>query len=161
VRAEAKMVWLSQGTQLEYFEGTGEASEGVLMHTSWHPSAPFEGELGGEPFTNADFVRIFGERNGGTVPDEDVAIPFAVCQAIAQAMEGAGSAENAAVGEWLAARTEAEPVRTILGRFAWDERGLPVGKPFLMAQWQGGDLKFVYPTDEFDAADMTYPKGGF
>lgn len=161
VRAEAKMVWLSQGTQAEYHEGTGEASEGVLIHTSWHQDAPFQSTLAGAPFSNQDFVAAY-QAEFGTMPDEDVAIPFAVCQGIAQAMEGAGSAENAEFSAWLSARTPEDPVSTILGRFAWDERGLPVGKPFLMVQWAGGELKFIYPTDEFEGvAEMSYPKGKF
>lgn len=160
VRAEAKMVWLSQGTQAEFYEGTGSSSQGILMHTSWHEDAPFTGVLAGQPFSNQDFVKVFEERNGA-LPDEDAAIPFAVCQAMAQATEGAGTTDNAKIGEWLSARTEDDPVRTILGRFAWDDKGLPVNKPFLMAQWQDGQLKFVYPTDEFEASKMIYPKGGF
>lgn len=162
VRAEPKMVYLSQGTQSEYFEGVGAASNAVLIHTSWHPNAPFEGTLGGQPFTNQDFISAF-EAEYGFQPDEDAAIPFAVCQGMAQAIEGAGTTDQAKVDEWLQARTAEDPVRTILGRFQWDERGLPVGKPFLMAQWQNnGELNFVYPTDEFPGtAELIYPKQGW
>ncbi|MGF1476459.1 MAG: amino acid ABC transporter substrate-binding protein [Geminicoccaceae bacterium] len=161
VRAEPKLVYFSQGTQAEYHEGTGASSDGVLVHTSWHQDAPFEATLAGEAFSNADFVTAFEEAYG-QAPDEDSAIPFAVCQGIEQAMIGAGSTDNAAMGEWLSARTKDDPVRTILGRFNWDEVGLPDDKPFLMTQWNGGELQFVYPTDEFDGyQDMSYPKGGF
>lgn len=161
VRAEPKLVYFSQGTQAEYAEGVGTAGDGVLVHTSWHPDAPFEGELAGEPFSNADFVAAFEERFG-TTPDEDSAIPFAVCQGIEQAIRGVGSTDNTAIGDWLSARTYEEPVRTVLGRFAWDERGLPADKPFLMTQWQGGELEFVYPTDEFEGvAEVSYPKSGW
>ncbi|MDE0113531.1 MAG: amino acid ABC transporter substrate-binding protein [Albidovulum sp.] len=161
VGSEPKMVYFSQGTQSEYLEGTGESSNGVLVHTSWHKDAPFESVLGGEPFSNADFVAAF-EEEYGEIPDEDSAIPFAVCQGIEQGIAGAGTVDNAAVGEWLSARTRDDPVHTILGRFSWDEVGLPVGKPFLMTQWNGGELQFIYPTDEFAGVmPMTYPKGGF
>lgn len=161
VQATAKLVYLSQGTQAEYLEGTGTAGEGVLVHTSWHKDAPFDSILGGEPFSNADFVAAY-QAAYGEIPDEDAAIPFAVCQGIEQAILGAGSTDNKAMGAWLTARTKDEPVRTILGRFNWDESGLPVDKPFLMTQWQGGQLQFVYPTDEFEGVSaLTYPKGGF
>lgn len=161
VRAEPKLVYLSQGTQAEYLEGTGESSNGVLVHTSWHKDAPFQSTLAGQPFTNQDFVATF-EAAYGSTPDEDSAIPFAVCQGIEQAIIGAGSTDNAAMGDWLKARTKEDAVRTILGRFSWDEVGLPNDKPFLMTQWNDGELQFVYPTDEFDGVkDMTYPKGGF
>lgn len=159
VRTEPKMVYLSQGTQAEYYEGLGASSDGVLVHTSWHAEAPFEGMLGGEPYGNADFVAAF-EETFGLPADEDSAIPFAVCQAIEQAMVGTGGTDNAEMGEWLSSRTVEDPVRTILGRFAWEDNGLPKGKAFLMAQWQDdGNLRFVYPTDEFEGvAELVHPK---
>lgn len=160
VRAEPKMVYYSQGTQVEFYEGTQEASEAILMHTSWHPDAPYVGLLGGEEFSNADFVAEFTKRNG-IAPDEDAAIPFAVCQGMEQAITGAGEADNAKMGAWLEARTEAEPVRTVLGAFHWDDVGLPIDKPFMVAQWNGGELQFVYPTDEFQTSPLNYPKNGF
>ncbi len=161
VQAEPKMVYFSQGTQSEYLEGTGESSNSVLVHTSWHPAVPFQGLLAGEPFSNQDFVEAFNAAYG-QAPDEDSAIPFAVCQGIEQAILGAGSTDNDEMSAWLKARTVDDPVRTILGRFAWDERGLPKNKPFLMSQWNDGELQFVYPTDEFEGVqNMTYPKQGF
>ena len=160
VRARPKMVYYSQGTQAEFLEGTGEASDSILMHTSCHPSAPYVGLLAGEEFSNQDFLTAF-EAAFGSPPDEDSAIPFAVCQGIEQSIIGAGVADNAAMGEWLSARTADDPVHTILGRFNWDKVGLPEGKPFLMAQWNGGELQFVYPTDEFDTSPLTHPKDGF
>ncbi|WP_417689406.1 amino acid ABC transporter substrate-binding protein [Roseibium sp.] len=161
VRAEPKLVYFSQGTQAEYLEGTGSSAEGVLVHTSWHKDAPFQSTLGGKDFSNSDFVAAY-QAKFGSAPDEDAAIPFAVCQGIEQAMIGAGSTDNQAMGKWLSARTKDEPVRTILGRFNWDEIGLPANKPFLMTQWNDGELQFVYPTDEFEGvASMTYPKGSF
>ena len=160
VRAEPKMVYYSQGTQAEFLEGTGEASDAILMHTSWHKDAPFNGVLVGEAFSNQDFVEAYVARFGNE-PDEDAAIPFAVCQGIEQAIIGAGSTDQDAMATWMKARTTDDPVRTILGRFSWDERGLPVNKPFLMSQWNGGELQFVYPTGEFEVAPMVYPKEGF
>ncbi len=161
VRAEPKMVYYSQGTQSEFYEGTGDASESVMTHTSWHPEVPFVGVLGGEEFTNREFVDAF-KAKFDEMPDEDSAIPFAVCQGIEQAILGAGSTDNGEMAAWLKARTNDDPVRTILGRFSWDSRGLAIDKPFLMAQWNGGELQFIYPTDEFPGvAMMSYPKQGF
>jgi branched-chain amino acid transport system substrate-binding protein len=158
VKAQPKMLYLSQGTQAEFQQGVGDAAEGVVMHTSWHPAVPFEGTLAGQPFTNQDFQTAFQAKYGAP-PDEDSAIPFAVCQGMEQAIRGAGTTDNVKLSEWLHARTEADAVRTVLGPFAWDERGLPVGRPFLEAQWQGGELKFVYPTDEFEGVSpLVYPK---
>ena len=84
---------------------------------------------------------------------------FALCQGMEQAMLGAGTTDNGKMAEWLHARTKSDPVRTVLGPFAWDERGLPKNRPFLVEQWQHGQLKFIYPTDEFeDVAKIEYPK---
>jgi branched-chain amino acid transport system substrate-binding protein len=155
---QPKAVYLSQGTQLEYLEGVGEAANGVMIHSAWHPLATWEGVLAGQPFTNQDFIAAY-EAKYGVAPDEDVAIPFALCQGMAQGVEGAGTTDNPAIAAWLHARTEADPVQTILGPFHWDEKGLPVGKPYLMTQWQNGELNFVYPLDEFEGvSDFIYPK---
>lgn len=155
---QPKAVYLSQGTQSEFLEGVGDAANGVMIHAAWHPEATWTGELGGEPITNQDFIAAY-EAKHDSEPDEDVAIPFAVCQGMEQAIRGAGTTDNAALSEWLHARTAEEPVKTITGPFNWDERGLPVGKSFLMTQWQDGELKFVYPLDEFEGvSDLLHPK---
>jgi branched-chain amino acid transport system substrate-binding protein len=126
VGATPKLVYLSQGAQTEFIEGVGkEAADGVLIHTTWHKDVPFESTLAGKPFNNADFVKAFTAEYS-VEPDEDSAIPFAVCQGIEQAILGAGTTDNAKMGEWLHARTKEDPVRTVLGRFSWDDVGLPV-----------------------------------
>lgn len=162
VGATPKLVYLSQGAQTEFIEGVGkEAADGVLIHTTWHKDVPFESTLAGKPFNNADFVKAFTTEYN-VEPDEDSAIPFAVCQGIEQAILGAGTTDNAKMGEWLHARTKDDPVRTVLGRFSWDEVGLPVEKSHIMTQWQDGSLKFVYPTGEFEGVSpFSYPKNGF
>jgi branched-chain amino acid transport system substrate-binding protein len=158
VKAPVKLLYLSQGTQAEYLEGTGKAADGVMMLTSWHEAAPFEGSLAGKPFSNADFLKAYAAKYGHSA-DEDSAIPFAVCQGIEQAILGTGTTDNAKLSQWLHARTKADPVRTVLGPFSWDERGLPEDRPFLMAQWQNGELKFIYPTDEFPGVSkILHPK---
>jgi branched-chain amino acid transport system substrate-binding protein len=158
VKAQPKFLFFSQGTQSEYKTGTGAAAEGVMMPTSWHPAVAFVGEIAGGTFTNADFVAAFTEKFGNA-PDEDSAIPFAVCQGMEQAMRGTGSTENAKLSDWLHARTKADPVKTVLGPFSWDERGVPEDRSVLVAQWQGDDLKFIYPTNEFEGvATVVFPK---
>jgi branched-chain amino acid transport system substrate-binding protein len=151
-------VILGQGTQTEFAEQVGKAAEGVLIHSAWHPAVEWQGELAGKPFGNLDFVQAWNERFGRD-PDEDEAIPFATCQGMEQAIRAVGSTDNDALRDWLAARTAEQPVRTILGDFHWDERGLPLGKPFLITQWQNGALKFVYPIGEFPGTSpLLWPK---
>ncbi len=158
VRVQPKLVYLSQGTQSEFLEGLGKDSDGIMMHAAWHERVPFVGTLAGKEFTNQDFLAAYKAKHGRTA-DEDSAIPFALCQGMEQAILGAGSTDNAAMKAWLNARTKDDPVRTVLGPFAWDERGLPLERPFLMAQWQDGELKFIYPTDEFEGVTpILHPK---
>ena len=148
VAYQPKTVILGQGTQVEFAEQVGDAAEGIMIHSAWHPAVQWEGELAGKPFTNQDFVQAWNERFGRD-PDEDEAIPFATCQGMDQAIRATGSTDNDVLRDWLASRSAEEPVKTILGDFYWDERGLPLGKPFLITQWQGQELKFVYPVDQF------------
>jgi branched-chain amino acid transport system substrate-binding protein len=148
VAYQPQTVILGQGTQIEFAEQVGDAAEGIMIHSAWHPAVQWQGELAGKPFTNQDFVQAWNERFGRD-PDEDEAIPFATCQGMDQAIRATGSTDNDVLRDWLASRSAEEPVRTILGDFYWDERGLPLDKPFLITQWQGQELKFVYPVGQF------------
>ncbi len=158
LKYQPKAIYMSQGTQNEYLDSVGKASEGIMVHSSWHPAAGWKGVLSGKPFGNKDFIAAFKARYGAE-PDEDGAIPFALCQGMEQAIRGAGSTDNKKIADWMHARTAADPVRTILGPFHWDDVGLPVDKSHLMTQWQGGELRFIYPTDEFEGTSpILYPK---
>lgn len=158
VNYQPEAVYMSQGAQSEFQDELGEAANGIMVHAAWHPLANFTGELAGEDFTNEEFQTTF-EESFGRPPDEDEAIPFAVCQGMEQAIRATGSTDNAEIRDWLASRTAEEPVRTIIGDFHWDERGLPVDKPFIMVQWQDGELEFVYPRDAFPGVeDLVWPR---
>lgn len=158
VKAEPKLLYLSQGTQNEYGEAMGKAADGVVVQTAWHPAAPWVGLIAGEKISNQDFQKAFQEKFGAPA-DEDSAIPFALCEGMEQGVRGADTTDNLKISEWLHARTKEDPVKTVLGPFSWDARGLPVDRSILMAQWQDGTLKFVYPTDEFEGVSpLVYPK---
>jgi branched-chain amino acid transport system substrate-binding protein len=155
---QPKGIYLSQGSQQEFADALGESANGVTIHAAWHPAVQWEGLLAGEPYTNQDFQSDF-EAAFGRAADEDEAIPFALCQGIEQAVIGTGGTDNAAIVEWLAARTADDPVKTIIGDRYWDERGLPVDADFVMVQWQDGELVFVYPVGEFPGTgELVWPK---
>ncbi len=155
---QPSFVWMSQGAQNEFRDELGGPENGLTVHTVWHPTAEFVGTLGGEEYTNQDFLADF-EAAFGSEPSEDEAIPFAVCQGMEQAMIGAGSTDNAAMAQWLRDRTADDPVRTVLGEFHWDERGLPIGRDYILNQWQDGVLEFVFPVGEgLDTVDLLFPK---
>jgi len=158
VNYQPKMVYLSQGTQDEFKQAVGTAANGILMHSAWHPKADWSGVLAGKKFSNKDFQAAFKAKYNRDA-DEDEAIPFAVCQGMEQAVRATKSTDNGKLREWLSSRTKSDPVKTILGNFNWDKRGLPVDRPFLLLQWQDGNLNFVYPTDEFPGTSkLIWPK---
>ncbi|MEX2318211.1 MAG: amino acid ABC transporter substrate-binding protein [Bauldia sp.] len=158
VAYQPSTVIMGQGTQAEFHDQLGDAANGVMIQSAWHPAVQWDGVLAGESFSNQDFIDAFNAKFGKD-PDEDNAIPFATCQGMAQAIAETNSADNTVLRDWLAARTAADPVKTILGNFHWDERGLPLDKPFLITQWQGGELKFVYPLGQFPGtSDLVWPK---
>ena len=158
VQARPKMVYLSQGTQHEYKEGLGDIAEATLHTGSWQEDVPWIGLIAGEEISNQEYQEIFEER-WGVPADEDSAIPFAACQGMEQAVRATGTTDNLVLSEWLHARTKEDPVRTVLGPFQWDERGVTKDRSSLVTQWQGDELKLVFPTDEFEgAADLIYPK---
>lgn len=152
-----KLMYASQGTQSEVGEELGGIESGLIVHAVWAEEANWEGKLAGEPYTNEDFINNFTAWSGHS-PDEDEAIPFALCQGMEQAILGTGGTDNAAMSAWLHDR-EGDPVETIMGTFVWGEDGLPVARSFLMNQWQDGELKLVAPVGEFDGTvDMVFPK---
>jgi len=151
-------IYMSQGSQSEFYDELGDSVNGLLTHASWHPLANFSGKLNGEEFTNEMFLEAFREKYGREA-DEDEAIPFSLCQGIEQAVRATNTTDNVVIRDWLASRTAEEPVSTILGDFYWDERGLPINKPFIMVQWQEGELEFVYPQGAFPGVvDLVWPK---
>jgi len=158
VEYHPKAVYLSQGTQEEFSDALGDAANGIMIHSAWDPAVQWQGLLAGESFSNQDFIAAFTAEYG-RAPDEDEAIPFALCQGMEQAIRATKSTDNVKLRDWLAERTASDPVKTILGDFYWDARGLPVGKPYLMTQWQNGELKFVYPVGDFPGTtDLLWPK---
>ena len=158
VAYQPSTVIMGQGTQAEFHDQLGDAANGVMIQSAWHPAVQWDGVLAGESFSNQDFIDAFTAKFG-KAPDEDNAIPFATCQGMAQAIVATNSSDNTVLRDWLAARTAEDPVKTILGSFHWDERGLPIDKAFLITQWQDGELKFVYPLGQFPGtSDLVWPK---
>jgi branched-chain amino acid transport system substrate-binding protein len=158
VAYQPSTVIMGQGTQAEFHDQLGDAANGVMIQSAWHPAVQWDGVLAGESFSNQDFIDAFTAKFG-KAPDEDNAIPFATCQGMAQAIVATNSSDNTVLRDWLAARTADDPVKTILGSFHWDERGLPIDKAFLITQWQDGELKFVYPLGQFPGtSDLVWPK---
>jgi branched-chain amino acid transport system substrate-binding protein len=150
------LLYMSQGAQSEFRDTVGDAANGIIIHVSYHGATNFESLLTGEPYGSQDFISDFSAVHGRP-PDEDEAIPFAVCQGMEQAILATGGTDQAALREFFATRTAEDPVLTVLGEFRWDEKGLPIERSHILVQWQDGELQAVFPDVE-GTVDMIYPK---
>ena len=159
VAYQPQTVILGQGTQTEFAEAVGDAAEGVMIHSAWHPAVQWAGRARRQAVQQPGFrpgvERAVRARSGRGRGDPVRHLPG----------DGAGDPRDrldrqrrpCATG-WRRAPPR-QPVKTILGDFHWDERGLPRGKPFLITQWQDGELKFVYPVGQFPGTSpLLWPK---
>lgn len=150
------ILYMSQGAQSEFQEAVGDAANGIMIHVSYHPATNFDSLLAGQPYGSQDFISDFSAVHGRG-PDEDEAIPFAVCQGMEQAILATGGTDQAALREFFATRSAEDPVKTVLGDFYWNEKGLPIERSHILVQWQEGELQAIYPAVE-GTVDMVYPK---
>jgi branched-chain amino acid transport system substrate-binding protein len=158
VKYQPKGAFFSQGTYPEFQESLGDATDGIIVWSTWSNAAQWEGEINGEPYSNQDFITDFKEKFNED-PDEDMAQAFAVCQAMANAVHHTKSLDNTKLRDWLDERSEDDPVKTIQGPYHFDDKNLTAGRDVLLLQWQDGELKHVYPaTDEFpDKTELQWP----
>lgn len=157
---QPKAAWFTQGTYPEFGEQLGDAANGIMTWSTWDPNIDWTGaELAGEPMGNAEFVKAMEEKVGGPA-NEDQAQAFAVCQTMAEAIDAVGSTDNTKIRDWMASRSEDDPVQTIQGPYYWDDKGLTAGRDVVLLQWQDGELRFIYPQSEEypDVADVLWPK---
>jgi branched-chain amino acid transport system substrate-binding protein len=144
VKYKPKGAFFSQGTYDQFQKSLGARANGVIVWSTWSPTVRWKGLLNGKEFSNQDFVKAFTAKYG-TPPDEDHAQAFTVCQAADQAIRATGGTDNTKIRDWLAARTAADPVKTVQGDYHFDETGLTADRDVLLLQWQNGKLKPIYP----------------
>jgi branched-chain amino acid transport system substrate-binding protein len=132
----------------QYLDGVGEQNaEGVFSSSSYSPIA--------KTADNAEFVKKFQEKFGGT-PPEDAADGFAAAQTVAAAVTAVGSTDDQAkLADWLRNNT----VDTVLGPLSWNPDGSPRGD-FLVGQWQGGVSQVVLPPDAATTDKIVHWQGG-
>lgn len=138
----------------EFKETLGENANGIGTHTAWYPTL----EWSGPKVSNQQFIDLYKEEHDGEMPDEDVAIAFCLGQGMQQVVEATGTLDNEELREYMAARTEDDPIETIIGPFWWDENGLP-HRDFPYVQWVEGELELVWPPDPaVQTAEPVWPK---
>lgn len=149
VKYKPKGAFFSQGTYDQFEKSLGKNADGIIVWSSWSPKVEWQGTLAGKAFSNQDFVKAFTDKYGNP-PDEDHAQAFTVCQAAEQAMLATKGTNQEKIRDWLSARTAKDPIKTVQGDYHFDSKGLTADRDVLLLQWQGGELKPIYPTgDEY------------
>ncbi|MFL5796588.1 MAG: amino acid ABC transporter substrate-binding protein [Actinomycetota bacterium] len=130
----------------EFSNGIGvDNTEGIFYAVSWHSEA--------DTPKNAEFVKAYQDKFGGSLPAEDAADGFAAAQVLQTAVEAVGSIDQDKIRDYLHSHT----VDTILGKLKWDATGAPQGT-FLLAQWQSGKTQIVAPKDLATSDTIVAPK---
>lgn len=159
VKYKPKGVFFTQGTYPQFKESLGDAANGIILWTSWDAGVKWTGTFNGKEYTNADFVKNYNAKNGSD-PDEDAAQAFASCETLTNGIVATNSLDNTKIRDWIAARTAADPSKTIMGSYHFDEKGLTADRDVLLQQWQDGVLKNIYPDDKElipDVAKVQWP----
>jgi branched-chain amino acid transport system substrate-binding protein len=138
----------SPSDPLTFPDGVGKANtEGIFTTAAWHPKATTPG--------NVDFVAAY-KAQFNEEPTEDAASSYTAAQVLQAAVQAVGKIDQAAIAEWL----HANPVPTVSGTLAWDERGVPKSS-LLLVQWQKGQIEVVAPAEAATSTSVVRPKPGW
>jgi branched-chain amino acid transport system substrate-binding protein len=121
----------------------GEAGEGVVMSTPWHPGLGFPG-------TEEVNARHLDEE--GRPADPVVGSAYALVEILADAIERAGTLDHEAVRDAIAAT---DGLSTIIGPITFRENGTaPVPNPLM--QRVAGAIELIWPADAA-TSDLVFP----
>jgi branched-chain amino acid transport system substrate-binding protein len=129
----------------QYSDGVGEKNtEGVFYTVSWNEKAKTP--------LNPEFLAEYQKRFNAT-PAEDAADAFATSQVVQAAVQAVGKIDQDKLADWL----HANQVQTILGPLRWSATGEPQSS-FILAQWQGGTVQIVAPSNAATTTKIVNPK---
>jgi branched-chain amino acid transport system substrate-binding protein len=138
----------SPSDPLTFPDGIGRGNtEGVFTTAAWHPKAKTPG--------NIEFVTAYKEQFKED-PTEDAASSYTATQVLQAAVTAVGRIDQAAIAQWL----HANPVPTVSGTLAWDERGVPKAT-LLLVQWQKGQIEVIAPAEAATTSSVVRPKPGW
>ena len=121
----------------------GEAGEGVVLSTPWHPGLGFPG-------TEEVNARHLDEE--GRPADPVVGSAYALVEILADAIERAGTLDHEAVRDAIAST---DGLSTIIGPITFREDGTaPVPNPLM--QRVGGAIELIWPADSA-TSELVYP----
>lgn len=146
---QPQIAYFTNGPSLPgpFRDGLGQATEGIFSSISWYSES--------HEYQNDKFVAKYTEMFGGSMGDipEDAANAFTVGQVLQQAIESAGSFDNATLIKELHKGT----FKTIVGPLSFDETGAPQGS-FMLLQWQGNNFVIVGPANRAETEPKAPPK---
>ncbi len=135
-----KIVALTVGPALpDFYDTLAGDAEYVMGATQWEPSI----KAPGVPEYAAAYLAKYGHNSG-----YHAAGGFAAGQLLKQAIEKAGSFDNARLRETLGTME----ATTIYGQYKVDATGSQIGKPSYLVQWLRGERKVVWPDSVAEAA---------
>ncbi len=114
----------------ELWEVAGEAANGVIVVTHFHPD---------NPYTEQDFIQRFEERYD-TAPDTWAAQGYDAVYLLAHAIETAGSTVP---DEIAAALRNTQDWEGVTGPHTFDENGDAIGKPVVLKVMYNGQFVFL------------------
>ena len=147
------VILFGPGACLEIFASDifGPAAEGVMGWGAWNEkSSP---EL-------ADLAKRLTEHQKGVrnIDWWGQAIYYSGLQVLEQAIEKAGTLDNAVLKDVIAGATKDDPFKTVVGDLWFENGGVPAEcYPGQVGQWQSGIFEVVAPSDKA-TADPIVPK---
>lgn len=136
-----------------FLESAGaDAVEGIFVVQDWYPSL----ETAGSKETNEAFKEAYGiDLTGG------LSTTYASTWLLAAALEKSCSADPEKLAEVLRSETFGEGKWNMLvPSIKFDEKGQNETTPYILAQWQSGELVPVYP-DLYKVGEAIWPMPGW
>jgi branched-chain amino acid transport system substrate-binding protein len=137
--------------------GGANVAEGIFYPNGWDPSinVPATSGVPGA-ISNSDFVKDFIAKFGGTAGAMSADSPeaYSAGQVLQQAVEKVGSLDNAKI---IAELHSGDTFHTVQGLVKFDSTGQNTAGLVFVFQWQGGQVKVVYPSGAA-VAQPEYPK---
>ncbi len=127
----------------------GAGANYALCAAQWAPTLTYSDDLFGSA---ADFAKAFKEKYG-YAPPYQAAESAAAVEVFADAFQRAGSLDQAAVRDALAATD----MQTFYGNIKFDETGKNIAKPMVLFQVLDEQLKVVAPT-KWAETKVVYPR---
>jgi branched-chain amino acid transport system substrate-binding protein len=139
-----KALYMARGSQLEQFaEALGPLSDGVNLESYWPPEVPYPGA--------AELAKRYEEETGQTF-GQMLGLEYTAAQIVMDAIEKAGTTDPSKVNEAIGQTSGT----FVGGPVKFDAPNHTSVTPIIWSQWQGSELKMIWPKDVANA-EMVYP----